>query len=311
MAERHVPRHGRRLRATADSGVSTVDLHTHTLRSDGVLEPVELVRAAADSGVTTLAITDHDSLAAYRELILGRAMPAPIELIPGVEINALAKGIPLAEGELHILGFGMDQADEAFEAALVRQRAARRIRFERTVERLRAIGMPVDQHLTHLDLTRDDALGRPTIGRALVAAGFARSVEDAFNRIVGWGGPGYIAREGMGPRDAIEAIRDAGGVPVLAHFSEAPSQLGLLRELKEIGLAGIEVYYITNAPETLTLVADIARRLGLLGTGGSDFHGDTSTYAEAHAALHVPDSVGERLREAMAGASAAATATDA
>lgn len=307
MAERHLPRHGRRPRATADSGVSTVDLHTHTLRSDGVLEPVELVRAAAESGVTTLAITDHDSLAAYRELILGRAMPAPIELIPGVEINALAKGIPLAEGELHILGFGMDQADEAFEAALARQRAARRIRFERTVARLREIGMPVDQHLTHVDLTRDDALGRPTIGRALVAAGFARSVEDAFNRIVGWGGPGYVAREGMGPRDAIEAIRDAGGVPVLAHFSEAPGQLRLLRELKEIGLAGIEVYYITYAPETVTLVADVARRLGLLGTGGSDFHGDTSTYAEAHAALHVPDSVGEALREAMAGASPAAT----
>jgi len=307
MAERHLPRHGRRPRATADSGVSTVDLHTHTLRSDGVLEPVELVRAAADSGVKTLAITDHDSLAAYRELILGRAMPAPIELIPGVEINALAKGIPLAEGELHILGFGMDQADEAFEAALARQRAARRIRFERTVARLREIGMPVDQHLTHLDLTRDDALGRPTIGRALVAGGFARSVEDAFNRIVGWGGPGYVAREGMGPRDAIEAIRDAGGVPVLAHFSEAPGQLRLLQELKEIGLAGIEVYYITYAPETVTLVADIARRLGLLGTGGSDFHGDTSTYAEAHAALHVPDSVGEALREAMAGASPAAT----
>jgi len=307
MAERHLPRHGRRPRATADSGVSTVDLHTHTLRSDGVLEPVELVRAAAESGVTTLAITDHDSLAAYRELILGRAMPAPIELIPGVEINALAKGIPLAEGELHILGFGMDQADEAFEAALARQRAARRIRFERTVARLREIGMPVDQHLTHVDLTRDDALGRPTIGRALVAGGFARSVEDAFNRIVGWGGPGYVAREGMGPRDAIEAIRDAGGVPVLAHFSEAPGQLRLLRELKEIGLAGIEVYYITYAPETVTLVADVARRLGLLGTGGSDFHGDTSTYAEAHAALHVPDSVGEALREAMAGASPAAT----
>jgi predicted metal-dependent phosphoesterase TrpH len=111
----------------------------------------------------------------------------------------------------------------------------------------------------------------------------------------------------MGPRDAIEAIRDAGGVPVLAHFSEAPGQLRLLRELKEIGLAGIEVYYITYAPETVTLVADIARRLGLLGTGGSDFHGDTSTYAEAHAALHVPDSVGEALREAMAGASPAAT----
>ena len=304
-------RHARRPTPTSSSGASTVDLHTHTLRSDGVLQPVELVRAAAAAGVTTLAITDHDTLAAYRELVLGRAMPAPIELIPAVEINALAAGIPLSDGELHILGFGMDPADEEFEAALAKQRAARRIRFERTVERLREVGMPVDEHLGHIDLTRDDALGRPTIGRALVAGGFAKSVEDAFNRLIGWGGPGYVAREGMGPRAAIEAIRRAGGVPVLAHFSEAPGQLGLLRELKEIGLVGLEVFYISFPRETVTLVADVAKRLGLLATGGSDYHGDTSTYAEAHAAVHVPDAVGKGLRVAIAAATEAATATTA
>jgi predicted metal-dependent phosphoesterase TrpH len=253
----------------------------------------------AAAGVKTLAITDHDSLAAYRELILGRAMPAPILLIPGVEINALAKGIPLSEGELHILGFGMDVADEAFEAALARQRAARRVRFQRTVERLREVGMPVDQHLAHLDPTRDDALGRPTIGRALVAGGFARSVEDAFNRIIGWGGPGYVAREGMGPREAIEAIRAADGVPVLAHFSEAPSQVPLLRELVAIGLAGLEVHYISFPGDVVAAVGAVAAELGLLATGGSDFHGDTSTYAEAHAVLHVPDEDGVRLRTAI------------
>jgi len=280
--------------------MSIVDLHTHTLRSDGVLQPVELVRAAAAAGIRTLAITDHDSLAAYRELILGRAMPAPIRLIPGVEINALAKGIPLAEGELHILGFGMDEADEAFEAALARQRAARRIRFERTIARLREVGMPIDEHIAHIDLTRDDALGRPTIGRALIAAGYASSVEDAFNRLIGWGGPGYVAREGMGPREAIDAIRAAGGVPVLAHFSEAPDQVPLLRELVEIGLAGLEVYYISFSPDTVAAVGSVAAELGMLATGGSDYHGDTSTYAEAHAALHVPDAVGDRLDEAMA-----------
>jgi predicted metal-dependent phosphoesterase TrpH len=301
VAQRPQARHGRRPRATALSGVSTVDLHTHTLRSDGVLQPVELVRAAAAAGVTTLAITDHDSLAAYRELILGRAMPAPIELIPGVEINALAKGIPLAEGELHILGFGMDQADEAFEAALAKQRSARKVRFERTVERLRAVGMPIDAHIDHIDLSRDDALGRPTIARALIAGGYASTVEDAFNRLIGWGGPGYVQREGMGPREAIEAIAAARGVPVLAHFSEAPSQMPLLRELKAMGLAGLEVHYISFDRDTVELVAAVARQLGLLATGGSDYHGDTSTYAEAHAALHVPDAVGDRLREAMAG----------
>ncbi len=233
------------LAAATEPGRSTVDLHTHTLRSDGVLQPVELVRAAADSGTRTLAITDHDNLAAYRELILGRALPAAIELIPGVEINALARGIPLQDGELHILGFGMDPDDEAFETALARQRAARRVRFEKTVERLREIGLGVDAQLADLDMTRDDALGRPTIGRALIAAGHATSVEDAFRRLIGWGGPAYVPREGMGPREAIEAIRAAGGVPALAHFSEAPEQMPLLRELVEMGLAGLEVYYIS------------------------------------------------------------------
>ena len=305
MADRRPARHGRHPRATADSGVSVVDLHTHTLRSDGVLQPVELVRQAAAAGVTTLAITDHDSLAAYRELVLGRAMPAPIELIPGVEINALAKGIPLAEGELHILGFGMDEADDAFEAALAKQRSARRVRFERTIARLRDVGMPIDEHLAHIDLTRDDALGRPTIGRALIAAGYAASVEDAFNRLIGWGGPGYVAREGMGPREAIDAIRAAGGVPVLAHFSEAPDQVPLLRELVEIGLAGLEVFYISFTPETVAAVGAVADALDLLATGGSDYHGDTSTYAEAHAVLHVPDSVAARLHEGMSAAARA------
>lgn len=280
-------------------GASVVDLHTHTLRSDGVLEPVELVRAAAEAGIRTLAITDHDTLAAYRDLVLGRAMPAPIELIPGVEINALAGGIRLAEGELHILGFGMDPDDEAFEAALARQRAARRVRFERTVERLREIGLPIDDELATIQRQADDALGRPTIGRALIAAGHATSVEDAFRRLIGWGGPAYVSREGMGPREAIEAIRAAGGVPSLAHFSEAPSQVALLRELADIGLAGLEVFYISFAPETVEAVGAVAESLGLIATGGSDYHGDTSTYGEAHAALNVPETVGQVVRDAI------------
>jgi predicted metal-dependent phosphoesterase TrpH len=294
-------RHGRRQPPTAESGASTVDLHTHTLRSDGVLQPEALVAAAGAAGIRTLAITDHDSLAAYRELTASGATPPGLELIPGVEINALARGIRLAEGELHILGFGMDPDHEAFEAALAAQRAARRIRFERTVALLRDVGLPIDEQVAHIDLTRDDALGRPTIGRALIAAGHATSVEDAFRRVIGWGGPGYVQREGMGPRDAIDAIRAAGGVPVLAHFSEAPDQVPLLRELASIGLAGLEVHYISFPPETVAAVGAVARTLGLIATGGSDYHGDTTTYADAHAALHVPEVVGERLRGAITG----------
>ncbi len=219
-----------------------------------------------------------------------------------MEINALSRDIRLTEGELHILGFGMDLDDEAFESALAKQRAARRIRFDRTVERLRELGMPIDAQIAELDRTDDDAMGRPTIGRALIAAGFATSVEDAFRRLIGWGSPAYVAREGMGPREAIEAIRAAGGVPVLAHFSEAPSQMSLLRELKELGLAGLEVFYISFDRDTVELVGAVARELGLIGTGGSDYHGDTTTYAETHAALRVPDAVAAVVDAAIADA---------
>jgi 3',5'-nucleoside bisphosphate phosphatase len=296
-----VSRHGgtAEREAAPGAGTSVVDLHTHTVRSDGILTPVELVRAAAEVGVTTLAITDHDTLAGVRDLVRGRAMPAPIELITGVEINALSRGIPLQDGELHILGFGMGLDDEAFEAALRSQRAARRVRFERTVARLREIGLPIDDQVAGLDPDDDDALGRPTIARALIAAGFATSVEDAFRRLIGWGSPAYVPREGMGPRDAIAAIRAAGGLPVLAHFSEAPSQMPLLRELKTAGLGGLEVYYRTFSPETVTMVGAVASTLGLLATGGSDYHGDLTSYAEAHATLNVPASVAGALRTAL------------
>lgn len=298
---RRKSRHGSDPTPITGGGTSIVDLHTHTTRSDGVLEPAVLVRDVAAAGVRHLSITDHDSLAAYRELSAAPAsVPAGLELIPGVEINAIARDIPLLDGELHVLGFGMDPTGEVFEAALARQRAARRLRFERTVARLSEIGMPIDAQVASIDLARDDALGRPTIARALIAAGFADSVEDAFRRLIGWSGPAYVPREGLGPVAAIEAITEAGGLPVLAHFSEAPRQLGLLRELRDAGLRGLEVYYRTFSPDTVTLVADVAKRLGFVATGGSDYHGDLMTYAEAHATLNVPPSVVDRLHEALA-----------
>jgi 3',5'-nucleoside bisphosphate phosphatase len=298
---RRKTRHGAEPTPIAGGGRSIVDLHTHTSRSDGILEPAALARDVAAAGVRHLSITDHDTLGGFRELTASPDLiPDGLELIAGVEINAIARGIPLQDGELHILGFGMDPADEAFEAALAAQRASRRRRFERTVARLAEIGMPIDAHVTGIDLARDDALGRPTVARALIAAGYAESVEDAFRRLIGWGGPAYVPREGLGPVAAIEAIAAAGGVPVLAHFSEAPGQLGLLRELRDAGLRGLEVYYRTFSPDTVGLVADVATRLGFVATGGSDYHGDLMTYAEAHTTLNVPPTVAERLHEAMA-----------
>jgi predicted metal-dependent phosphoesterase TrpH len=279
---------------------STIDLHTHTLRSDGVLSPADLMAAAAAAGVRLLAITDHDTLAGYRELVAADAVPPDVELIPGVEINALVtRDLGLWEGELHILGFGMDPTDDAFEAALAAQRGERRTRFTRTVALLREIGLPIDDQVADLVPDDDDALGRPTIARALVAAGFATSVEDAFDRIIGHGKPGYVRRGGMGPEAAIAAINAAGGVPVLAHFREAPTRPDILAELVEAGLAGLEVHYRTFDAATTSAVEAVAADLGLLATGGSDYHGDLGPYVEAHTALWVPPQVGVALRSAI------------
>jgi hypothetical protein len=283
--------------AVVPPGPSTVDLHAHSTRSDGVLAPAALVEAVAAAGVRTFSLTDHDTLAGYRELAAAE-LPPGLTLIPGIEINALVtRDLGLWEGELHILGFGMDPGDEAFEAALAAQRGARRIRFDRTVELLRELGLPIDAQVAALEVGADDALGRPTIARALIAAGFASSVEDAFSRIIGHGAPGYVRREGLGPEAAIAAIAAAGGIPVLAHFREAPTRLDVMRELVAAGLRGLEVYYRTFDAATVAAVGAVASELGLIATGGSDYHGDLGTYAEAHASVWVPPEVGERLIE--------------
>ncbi|HET8786915.1 MAG TPA: PHP domain-containing protein [Candidatus Limnocylindrales bacterium] len=282
-------------------GPSTVDLHAHSSRSDGVLRPERLIEEVAAAGVTVFSLTDHDTLAGYRDLVATSAIPAGMTLIAGVEINALVtRDIGLWEGELHILGFGMDPDDRAFEDALARQRDARRIRFQRTIARLREIGMPIDAQVAGLETGDHDALGRPTIARALIAAGFATSVEDAFTRIIGHGMPGYIRREGLGPDEAIRVIRGAGGLPVLAHFREAPTRPDVVRELVDAGLGGLEVYYRTFDQPTVDAMAAVARANGLVMTGGSDYHGDLGPYAENHARLWVPPAVADELLAAIA-----------
>jgi predicted metal-dependent phosphoesterase TrpH len=160
--------------------------------------------------------------------------------------------------------------------------------------------MPVDDLAADMDPGVTAALGRPTLARLLQAKGWVTSVEDGFARFLGRGRPAYVPREGIGPRAAIGAIRSAGGLPVLAHFSEAPQRIDLLTELREVGLGGLEVYYRTFDRATIAALSDVARELALVPTGGSDYHGDTGTYAAAHAELWVPPEVGRGLLAALA-----------
>jgi predicted metal-dependent phosphoesterase TrpH len=281
---------------------SSADFHAHTSRSDGLLAPIDLVSAAAAAGVRTLALTDHDTLAGYRELVAPGAPPLPagFDLVPGVEINATVPAAAhLPDGELHLIGLGLDPGAEAFEAVLGLQRGARRRRFERMLAKLRAAGLPVDAQLENLDRSDDESIGRPTIARALVRAGFARDPQDAFDRIVGHGRPGYVRREALGPVDALAAIRRAGGLPILAHFAAAPDRPALLRDLVDAGLAGIEVHHRSFDAATVERMRAAAAAHRLVPSGGTDFHGDEGSYAEAIGETWVPDEVADEVRHAL------------
>jgi predicted metal-dependent phosphoesterase TrpH len=282
-----------------------VDLHCHTSRSDGVLEPLELYAQIRAAGTTLVAITDHDTLAGVREILeAGLGLPGSADgprIIAGVEINTTAEeDLPGAEGlsrsdrELHIIGLGVDVDDADLDAALAVQRDSRRVRLERILERLAGMGMDVRDHLPVDDGI--DSAGRPHVARALVKAGHAKDVEDAFARFLFVDGPAYVPRIGMGPREAIAAISATGGIPVLAHRGDAPEHPMLIDALKQAGLEGIEVHHRSFDEEEFERMRRFADGAGLLHSGGTDFHGDKpADYAAAQAQTHVPHEVGERI----------------
>jgi predicted metal-dependent phosphoesterase TrpH len=285
---------------------AAMDLHSHTSRSDGILTPSELADAAAAAGMRMIAITDHDTLAGVRDLRRDRTIPDGLEVVPGIELNSvLPERSDLGEGEVHVLGIGVDPDDDELEAALALQRRSRRTRFERMVRRLAELGMPVDEPLERMPATDDDdALGRPRLARAMIAAGFATSIEDAFLRFLSRGRIAYVPRLGLDAIDSIRAIRSAGGLASLAHFSEAPQQVSFIRELIDAGLNGIEVYYRSWELPVVEGVRKVAAELRLVKTGGTDYHGDRETYAEAHAELWFPESAEGQVREGLFAAAA-------
>ncbi|HEX5467118.1 MAG TPA: PHP domain-containing protein [Candidatus Limnocylindrales bacterium] len=285
------------------------DFHAHSARSDGVLPPAELYAAMTAAGLRAAAITDHDSLAAPVELwALGlggpdRAPGSGPRLISGVEINTLpgAEAAPLPEApvEVHILGLGVDPAAPALTAALERQRHLRRERIERMAQRLRALGLPIDEQLATTLGPEVAAPGRPHLARALIRTGLATSVDDAFDRYLSRGRPAYVPRTGLGPREAVEAIVAAGGLAVLAHTADAPDRAAFVGRLQDWGLGGLEVHYggmgRPYTAEQVDRLARFAAERGLLASGGTDYHGDTMSYGEAIGLTHVPDAAAEAI----------------
>ncbi|MCA9862410.1 MAG: PHP domain-containing protein [Thermomicrobiales bacterium] len=248
-------------------GDHPVDLHTHSTYSDGLLSPAALVAEAAARGVRFLGLTDHDTVAGIPEAQQAGAALG-VEVIPGVELSTSLSG-----GEdIHLLGYYVDGSNAELLAGLAAFAAARQERAARILARLREIGLALDAEEVYAQAGHG-TIGRPHIARALVAAGYATDLPDAFSRLIGRHKPAYIPRPRVDPRDAIALVKAAGGVPVLAHPFSPGGVEGVLDRLIPAGLLGMEVDYGEYSPEDRATLGQIARRRGLIATGGSDFHG--------------------------------------
>jgi len=243
-----------------------VDLHTHTVASDGTYRPSELVAEAARRGVRVLAVTDHDSTDGLSEAIeTARAHP-PLTIVPGIEINCDVEG-----AEIHVLGYGMDYEAAWFQEFCRAQREERRARVHRTAERLAALGLPIDVERVFA-LVQEGSAGRPHIARVMVERGYVKTVREAFDRYLAAGKPAHVPRQKLTPVDAVRLLRRAGGVPVFAHPGLADRDT-LIPSMVEAGLMGIECYYSEHSPAQRGAYLDLCRQYDLVATGGSDFHG--------------------------------------
>src|SRR5438552_4021010 len=249
-----------------------IDLHTHSSYSDGTLHPVQLIELAKDRGLDAVALTDHDTISGIPE---GRraAAIAGIELVPGVEFSAEHDGT-----SIHVLAYWPDEEDADFQAELLRLQESRLRRGERMVEKLQELGYPVT-----FERVREIAAGRnivrPHVAQALVEAGVIDDERDAYTEeLIGDGGRAYVEKHALDPLDALALIKKAGGVCVIAHPAMWRGQDSVPDELIEkmaaAGMAGIEVDHPDQTPEQREHYRQLAKRLELVVTGSTDFHGE-------------------------------------
>ncbi len=273
-----------------------VDLHLHSTASDGACTPRELVCLCLQQGLQVIALTDHDTVGGIDEA-LEEAAGTPLKVIPGVEIST-----DFAGAELHILGYFIDWQQPQLQQALGHLQHSRLERAYKMAMRLGEIGLPVAWERIQT-LAAGGAVGRPHVAQAMVERGYVSSITEAFQRYIGHDRPGYVPRYKLAPEESVQLLLDAGGVPVLAHpFIFTPGgvledQLDLksvLPPLIEAGLQGIEARYSFYPAETTEYLMALARRHGLLTTGGTDFHG-RGTLVARPGQVEVPITVVEEL----------------
>jgi predicted metal-dependent phosphoesterase TrpH len=263
------------------SGTMRIDLHTHSTASDGTTSPAELVRAAAAAGLDVVALTDHDTTAGWAAAVA--ALPRGLTLVPGAELSSVWTAPDGRVIGMHLLAYLFDPTEPVLRAERARVREGRTVRARHMVELMRADGHPVrwDDVLAE---AAGGPVGRPHIARALVRSRLIVDVAAAFTpEWIGRGGRYRVVKPDTDVRDAIRMVRAAGGVPVVAH--PLASARGAVvpeeayAELAAAGLAGLEADHVDHDPAARKRVREIARDLGLVVTGSSDFHGANKTVA--------------------------------
>jgi predicted metal-dependent phosphoesterase TrpH len=265
-------------------GAGGIDLHLHTTASDGRCSPAELVDRAARARLAVIAVTDHDTTAALAEVERAARLHG-IRTVTGIEVTAIEDG-----RDLHILGYLFDPDHIGLAALMKRQREARVARIEAIAARLAASGVPIDVAplLAQAEREPGRSIGRPQVARAMIAAGHVATMEDAFNRWLVRGRPGFVSREGPAPEAVIDAIHQASGIASLAH----PGQHGLAPRIPNLAAAGLDAIEAFHPDHDAALTDEyvgIAQRLNLLLTGGSDFHGDPDHGLEPGSVTLPPD----------------------
>jgi predicted metal-dependent phosphoesterase TrpH len=248
-----------------------IDLHTHTTASDGRCTPLELVSRAARAGVRVLSVTDHDTMAAADEAALASAREG-IEFVPGIEITAVGDGV-----DVHVLGYFVDGRSTALQAFLREQRRQRLDRIRQMIERLASHGivLDADEILAPAEHDPTKSVGRPWLARALISGNYVASIGEAFDKWLSRGRPAFVPRLGAPPEEVFARIHEAGGIASLAH----PLLLARDRWIPGFAAAGLdalEVYHCDQGPEASAHYLALARELGLLVSGGSDYHADDS-----------------------------------
>ena len=285
-----------------------IDLHRHSTFSDGTDTPEELVGLGAQAGLRAMALTDHDNVRGA-EAFLQACRGRQITGLSGVEISA-----EVPSGTMHILGYGVDPAHAGLLESLGRVLDGREWRNEQILKKLIAIGCALTWEEV-ASQAGEDVVGRPHFARALLNRGYVVSLQEAFERYLAKGMPAYVDRFRLLPADAMRLIRAAGGLPVLAHpftwLTDPAAVEPALTELVQHGLGGIEAYYPEHGNERTIACLRLARKHGLVVTGGTDYHGSSRTnvaLGKADGSFCVPDDLLPALLAAVPGRAGVAEA---